>query len=358
MLARTIDDLTPGWFSDVLGSTVTDVACTTFGEGVGMLSVMARVALSYASGSTGPASVVVKLPPWRIANHDMGSQWGYFEREARFYRELLPASPNLPVPRCFHVGFDADERVALLVLADHTDSIPIDQIEGASPETAELVVDTMAAMHAAWWDRPELAAFGFIPPLDEHVEERSAARIRETFPQFAAKWRDAVPVPAFRAAERYSEQIANLYHQWAANGPHTLMHNDLRLDNMLLTERDGTREVLFVDWQRPIRFHGACDLAYFLAGSLTIDDRRQHETVLQERYLEGLREGGVTDYGAQRLQTDYRAGMLRWLGLVTTVGMLDFANERGERLARTMIERHFTAAADHQVDALLPERGN
>ena len=41
MLARTIDDLTPAWFSSALGSTVTDVSCAIFGEGVGMLSVMA-----------------------------------------------------------------------------------------------------------------------------------------------------------------------------------------------------------------------------------------------------------------------------------------------------------------------------
>jgi aminoglycoside phosphotransferase (APT) family kinase protein len=241
------------------------------------------------------------------------------------------------------------------VLADHTGSIPIDQIEGASLETAELVVDTMAAMHAAWWDRKELTSFDFVPPLDEQVEERSAARIRESFPQFAARWRDSVPASAFRAAERYSQEIARMYHRWAANGPHTLMHNDLRLDNMLLVESDGVRSMLFVDWQRSIRFHGACDLAYFLAGSLTVEDRRRHEFDLKDRYHERLREAGVVGYSHERLDADYRAGMLRWLGLVTTVGLLDFANERGERLARTMIERHFTAAADHDVDRLLDE---
>ncbi len=357
---RSPDELTAAWCSAALRPVrpVTGVRTRTFGEGVGMLSVMVRVELDYEGGRAepDPASVVVKLPPWRPGNRGMGTEWGYFEREAAFYRQLAGAA-HTPAPRCHHVAVDPSERVAVLVLDDHTDAAPLDQIEGCPVPVAELVVDAAARLHAAWWEAPLLAASGFVPALDDGVEDRSARLFREAMPAFAARYRHLVPDTAFAAAERYGPVLAERYHAWAARGPHTLVHNDLRIDNMLAvpdaTRPCGVGAVLFVDWQRIIRFHGACDLAYFLAGSLTIADRRAHEDELLRRYHEALLASGVRDYPWERCRVDYRDAMLRWLGLVTVASMIDVANERGERLMATMVERHFTAAADHEVGALL-----
>ena len=357
---RHVDELTPAWCTAALrpARPVVAVRVRTFAEGVGMLSVMARVELTYDGDGSGPAggdpaSVVVKLPPWRERNHGMGMQWGYFVREAEFYRRLAVAAPHTPAPRCYHVGVDEADRTAVLVLADHTDAPPLDQIAGCPVPLAERIVDAAARLHAAWWESPLLRTCRFVPALDDGVEDRSARLFREGFGVFAQRYRHLVPDAAFRAAERYGPQIGDRYREWAARRPHTLMHNDLRLDNVLAVPADGPPQVLFVDWQRIIRFHGACDVAYFVAGSLTIADRRAHEEDLLRRYHDGLLAGGVRHYPLARCRQDYRAAMLRWLGLATVASLIDVANDRGERLLATMVERHYTAAADHDVGALL-----
>lgn len=357
---RSPAELTPAWLTAALRPARPVVAArvATFGEGVGMLSVMARVELDYAGGDPGPdpASVVVKLPPWRARNHGLGTEWGYFVREATFYRELA-GTPGTPAPRCHHVGVDHDDRVAVLVLDDHTGAVPLDQIAGCPPAVAAQVVDAAARLHAAWWDSTALAdpRLG-VPALDDGVEERSARLYRASLPAFAERYRHLVTDTTFAAAERYAAVLADRYRAWAARGPHTLAHNDLRLDNMLAlpaASGAGVGAVLFVDWQRIIRFHGACDVAYFLAGSLTVADRRAHEDDLLRRYHEGLRTHGVRDYPWARCRQDYREAMLRWLGLVTAASQIDVANERGERLMATMVERHFAAADDHGVGELV-----
>jgi aminoglycoside phosphotransferase (APT) family kinase protein len=347
VVPRRVEDLTPAWFGAALGVSVADVELRSFGEGVGMLSVMVHARIRSEHPGEGPASVVVKLPPWRDKNHGMGTEFGYFLREAEIYRRF---GSGLPAPVCHHVAVDHDARLAVLVLADHTDARPADQIVGADDADAAAIVDAMAAMHARWWDHPALAA-DVTPAVDHDVERRSARVFAESFPAFAARYRHRVPDAAFAAAERYGPQLAARYRAWAMAGPHTLSHNDLRLDNILLT--DGSPPVVFVDWQRVIRHHGASDLAYFVAGSLTVERRRATEDDLLARYLEGLHTGGVVGYGMDHLRRDYRAAMLRWLGVASTAATLDLANERGVRLVDTMVERHFTAAADHDVAALL-----
>ncbi len=356
---RGPEELTSAWCSAAFGSPVEVVEVTTFGEGVGMLSVMARVVLAWpehAGGSGGPSaatgrpsSVVVKLPPWRARNQGMGTDWGYFLREAEVYRHF---GPGLPAPQCHHVAVDPAARLAVLVLDDLTGSRPVDQVAGASVADAEAVVDTMATLHARWWEHPALERCGFVPALDDGVEDRSARLYRESFPRFAERFRDHVPAGAFRAAERYGPQLAALYHRWAVDGPNTLSHNDLRLDNLLMPAEGAP---VFVDWQRVIRYRGASDLAYFVAGSLPVDDRRRFEDQLVARYYDGLRAGGVQGYDLASLREDYRRSMLRWLGLVSTAAQLDVANARGERLIEVMVERHFTAADDHDVAALLED---
>jgi hypothetical protein len=353
------EELTSAWCSAAFGSPVEVVEVSTFGEGVGMLSVMARVVLAWPErdaesarpgvATDRPSSVVVKLPPWRARNHGMGTDWGYFLREAEVYRHF---GPGLPAPRCHHVAVDPDARLAALVLDDLTASRPLDQVVGASLADAEAVVDTMASLHARWWEHPALERCGFVPALDDGVEDRSARLYRESFPGFAERFRDHVPSGAFRAAERYGPQLATLYHRWAGGGPNTLSHNDLRLDNMLMPAEGAP---VFVDWQRVIRYRGASDLAYFVAGSLPVEDRRRHEDRLVVRYHDRLLEAGVQGYGPAALREDYRRSMLRWLGLVSTAAQLDVANARGERLIEVMVERHFTAADDHDVAALLDD---
>jgi aminoglycoside phosphotransferase (APT) family kinase protein len=96
-----------------------------------------------------------------------------------------------------------------------------------------------------------------------------------------------------------------------------LMHGDYRLDNLMFPEHgDG---VTALDWQTLSIGPPTRDLAYFLATSLLVDERRAHERELVRAYAEALGDLGVVDYPFARCYDDYRLGVLQG-PMITVLG--------------------------------------
>ena len=87
-------------------------------------------------------------------------------------------------------------------------------------------------------------------------------------------------------------QSAALTGRWAAidTGTTALVHGDYRLDNLMFPDaHDGVGDgVSTVDWQTLAIGPPGRDLAYFLATSLFVDDRRAHERALLQEYVDEL----------------------------------------------------------------------
>lgn len=132
----------------------------------------------------------------------------------------------------------------------------------------------------------------------------------------------------------------------ASRSPWTVIHMDLRVENMLFGADD---DVAVIDWQGLGRGPGAYDLSYLLGGSLDVEMRRKHEEALVRTYHEALLAHGVEGYEWAQLWDDY--GHAHMMGGPATAmvigGGMDLSNERGRQLAATMASRHATAALDH-----------
>ena len=138
--------------------------------------------------------------------------------------------------------------------------------------------------------------------------------------------------------------------------PETLCHGDYRPDNLFFGTPVSGRPLVVCDWQSASRGPGVVDAAYFIAGSLSPDDRRAHEDELLRRYHNLLLEGGVKGYSLAQLKEDYRgyfAGVVA--GAVVLLGTLPEGNERGRRLIEATVTRFLAAMEDHDSLALLPE---
>ncbi len=116
-----------------------------------------------------------------------------------------------------------------------------------------------------------------------------------------------------------------------------------------------------VDWQVARRSRGPRDLAYFLSGSVSVEQRRTTEESLLGLYYETLKANGVEVYSTRDFHRDVQAGL--GAPLTTRViagGMLDFSSERGTDLFKRVCERLDTALDDHQfmvyLDELAPRR--
>jgi thiamine kinase-like enzyme len=135
-----------------------------------------------------------------------------------------------------------------------------------------------------------------------------------------------------------------------ADSPVTLAHGDFRLDNLFFQNED----LKVIDWQICIKTVGGYDVGYFLSQSLTIEDRRNHERDLLDKYRKTLSEIGL-DYPQDRLMEDYRRSVLFCLAYPVQASAAALVNERAVQLVTEMFARVSTAIEDLNADEFLPE---
>ena len=91
-----------------------------------------------------------------------------------------------------------------------------------------------------------------------------------------------------------------------AKAPQTLIHHDCHPGNLFWNQSKPG----LLDWQL-VRFgEGISDVAYFLATSLSTENRRLHEAELITLYTQCLIDKGVVDVNTNLLMQRYRAHLI------------------------------------------------
>src|SRR6185437_269042 len=163
-LAAT-DSLTTEWLTEALheaGALPNGavVACETRANAA-FNSTASHLTLTYSADAPADA------PRHLFLKRNLDAEWASASArdEVRFYRAVarIDPRPTMIVP-CYLAIFDDVRKASSLLLADisesHQPPRTRDQmISGESiPDEAalDLTIDTLAAFHAAWWERPEL----------------------------------------------------------------------------------------------------------------------------------------------------------------------------------------------------------
>ena len=126
--------------------------------------------------------------------------------------------------------------------------------------------------------------------------------------------------PVFSAmSELYLAQPDAIHALWRQGTP-TLIHGDVH-DGNLFT--DGGRPG-FLDWALVARGPGMRDLAYFVSGSMSPDDREAQQEVLITAYQQRLLERGVfaPEFGELWQQYQHHVAYV-WVGATVTLAMGD-----------------------------------
>jgi aminoglycoside phosphotransferase (APT) family kinase protein len=134
-------------------------------------------------------------------------------------------------------------------------------------------------------------------------------------------------------------------------GPRTASHGDFRLDNLLF--QAGERRPVVVDWQTLSWGGGSYDVAYFIGGCLSADDRRAHETDLLAHYHDALSARGVRDYSLAQLRHDTRRDAFGGVLMAIVASMVVQRTERGDLMFLTSTTRHAQHALDVDAPAIL-----
>lgn len=357
---RSIKELDASWLTKVLCQNgllqgrVVEVELENIGEGVGLMSELARIKLTYepADVST-PTSMVVKYAS-QNENKDIAQSMDFYAREVNFYRHLAPVSP-IKTPTIYHAAFEPDGYNFVLLMEDLADSASGNQLVGATEAETYLALGQLAQLHGNWWGKVHTDEFDWLYDLgDRKVIELYRDQVYlpglepaiENFPDFFTSSRQSI-------CRRLGGQYLERFEEGFA-GPQTFAHGDYRLDNMFFTGTAERLDLVVVDWQISGIAKGPFDAAYFMSQSLDVDFRSRIEKEALSYYYDRLCAQGVTDYSFEDCWRDYRMAILICLIYpISVCGNTDLGNERGVQLAETMLERCLSAVEDLGCDEFL-----
>ncbi len=329
-------------------SSLISVSVERLAEATALATDIYRLNLGYAPGGpSGPATLVAKLPSSIPAVREVARGWRTYEREVQFYRDIA-ATVALRIPRSYVAEFDPLTYGFVLIMEDLSSATGGDQVAGLSLDNTRQALEEIAALHASWWDRPELATLEAttIRPFGEGPWVGTGQRHGAAWPAFEPFLADRASPELRRITERMAASVEPMMIDMA-RGPRTLCHGDFRADNMLFSARDGS--LITVDWQAPLQARGAFDVGYLMSMSVTTDLRRAHEAELLRGYHAKLLASGVENYAYDEFFHDYRRGLL--IGFTYVVQACPAAD-----LAIPMVEALFDSAV-RRVDAAVQDHG-
>jgi aminoglycoside/choline kinase family phosphotransferase len=239
---------------------------------------------------------------------ELSTRFRLHEREEQFYREI-GARSGVPLPRLHHAAHDPSGD-AVLLIEDLFPARAGDLAAGCSLEQAAAIVDVLAHMHGTWWARPELEAMSWLPAPDQPSAVELMTEIaEEAWASFVRRAGTHLPEVARDIGERVMSAPSVL--ERLASAPRTLVHGDVRINNVMFDPDHAERVRAIIDWQTVSRARGPIDVASLFVTSLAPGDRRIAERDLLPRYHEALCARGVSGYTFEACWTDYRLSVLR-----------------------------------------------
>ncbi|MGO1121114.1 phosphotransferase [Rhodovibrionaceae bacterium A322] len=335
------NDITAEWIAGILNQPPGPITVTALGEDSGFSGELARVSLT--SGPTD--SLVVKLPSQDPQIRQMMSQMGFYQREKLFLEQLADGSP-LTIPQLLASG--GDDAAPILLLEDLKDGCPGDQLRGMAPKKASFIVKDLAAFHAHFWQRPDGKALpDWLPRLDQGPD--IAAFYQACWPAFEKTFGEQLPDWLHHLAPTAGTALTKLRSDLSQE-PATVLHGDLRLDNLLFFADGGWA---LLDWQTVIKGRGGFDLAYLSAGNF-LHHRPEALTGLLAAYHDSLTAAGVDNYSLETVTQDYRKGIaFLWARTVISGAKLGFDSGPAFERFSLALARWCDAAEEAEIKDLL-----
>ncbi len=241
-------------------------------EGIGEGALQVRQFPSGASNLTylvqiGDWEGVLRRPPFGPVPpkaHDM-------ERESGLLQKIHPVFPLAPKPYVFcndltilGVPFYVMELRKGVVL-NYSFPAGATSTEELCQRLSQTVVETLVEIHAIDWRAAGLSEFG-------HPDGFLGRQVKGWIERYYRAQTDEIP-----QVEPLTRWLAEHVPE---SPPATLIHNDFKLNNMLLSQDDLTRPVAVLDWEMTTIGDPLFDLAISLSYWVNSDDPEELQTIL------------------------------------------------------------------------------
>jgi hypothetical protein len=307
--------ITAEWMTTALASSLPDVEVTrveVLDRHSGTTGRM-RVRLHHASGSKGPETVFVKLPPFEESQRRMVAATEMGRREARFYEGLADEVPlRIPKPYFAAHGDEPTEYVMVLEDLEAAGCTFTTRLEAHGEYQGLKVVEALARLHAHFWDDPRFdGELAWVQPAMRG--SFGAMLIDNARTQFA----DDFPPVFSELCRLYSENHERVC-ELLDVGERTLIHGDTHAGNQFA---DGDQVGLY-DWAVLSRSPGIRDLSIYLGNSCPAELRRSHQERWIHAYRQVLVDATVDAPTFDVLWERYRRSVVyAWVAATTTASM-------------------------------------
>jgi aminoglycoside phosphotransferase (APT) family kinase protein len=222
---------------------------------------------------------------------------------------------------------------------------PGDQIAGCSVAEAEAVARELAALHAAFWDdaRLDTADWLYNRAAGAQTAAVTNALAAKSFRErFAARadpaLLDAIDIVVTDLPRHFS----------AIPKGRTLVHGEPRVDNVLFEDGAARPKAWLIDWQFADRGSPMFDLAYFLSGSLSPEDRRSIDKRLVEQHHAAIAAKDPA-YTLEQARAEFAGSLPQALYFTVGAILAMPPSEHGDLLLLTLAERNVAALRDWGV---------
>lgn len=327
---RCFEQLSAEWLSEITNLPIVKFEALDIGEGKGMLGDVWSLRLEVTGQA--PLSVVAKFSAQRESKLPLTRRAEIFEREINFYRNIAPHL-RCRTPKVFGCWHD-QERAEFLIVMEHIDAdSSVDQKKGVSFNQAVQVMDELAALHAFPINGSE---------IESGLAKVDAPERRANQALFIEKgWEKLKDLLAPESAgvpdtTTLTSGITTAYDRLALL-PKVLCHGDVRPDNLLFLRNHAS--VALIDWQGVALGPRSWDIAYFFAQGLRVEDRREWQSTLIERYVAASAALGTTVDATQIVEN---IGSAAWFSFAVACSLFTVADATQPStlaLAKSMGER-------------------
>ncbi|KAI1767350.1 kinase-like domain-containing protein [Hypoxylon sp. FL1150] len=344
-LPRVPEDVTASWLAQVLGTKVKSAKLDKILPGT---ASKLYVTVEYEADDDDDDAVVndkaasrpthlclkgafdpafVEQRPWIVM---------VYQREVDFFNRVAPSLDHMGIPKSWWAGYNAEQGIVIMddlatqgcEFGDPTEEWPVSQVLAG--------VEQLAALHAKTWgvkpsDFPWLTSDYDLAIL--HLME---------------SYETVVNSPGRPEIHDYlmsqARITAALKKHYASRNPkfQCLLHGDPHTGNTYLDE--GAPR--FLDWQIIHIGSAFHDVAYFVGGALSIEDRRAHEWQILDHYLATLEKLGAPAFSSKQedVVEEYRKSFLAGIGWI----LCPYEMQVKERV-QAMAVRYATALDDHRT---------
>lgn len=338
-----------GWIGKALKTSLKSLHSERLGDGRGLQSTAWKLFLEAEPGYSCPESLILKSETSDPTFNELSSVHNAFGREVGVYEDCLSALKNHH-PKIYA---SQGESPSWLLMEDLSHLRGGDQVIGLTFEETLASIRSIAAIHATFWMDSSLKKHAWLPKHGFWFSSPKPEIIDDFFATYGVRF-GTEACQLYRAVLEQSRAIDAALDR----RPWTLVHGDLRADNLLFDgQADNPRSVV-LDWSWVTRSAAAIDLAFLISGSTPQSQRHNRHSDFLETWHQELMRHGVSDYPLEMAWRDLRLAALRCMTAGDAMHGFTLETAPSTRVALFMddaIQRHAAYALEIEAWRALPD---